>query len=75
MRLPLLAFTTASTALTTARMEETLAKTRLDAAEEAWERLVTKVYGVLFSELGRKPAEQFFTKIRNGSKKDDDGTD
>jgi hypothetical protein len=71
----LLAFKTASATLTSARTEEAMAKTRLDAAEEAWERLMNKVYGILFSELGRKQAEQFFPKVRNGSKKDDDGTD
>jgi 3-methyladenine DNA glycosylase AlkD len=71
----LVAFKDASAALTAARTEEAMAKTRLDAAEEAWERLMNKVYGILFSELGRKRAEQFFPKVRSGAKKDDDDTD
>lgn len=71
----LVAFNDASAALTTARTDESLAKTRLEAAEESWERLMNKVYGILFAELGRKAADQFFPKIRNGSKKDDKDAD
>ncbi len=67
------AFTAATTALTTARTQESLAKTRLDAAEEAWERQMTKVYGILVAELGRKAAEAFFPKTRTSKPKKDDG--
>jgi hypothetical protein len=62
------AFRTASEAVEHALTAEALAFTRLDAAEEAWSNLVTKVYGVLIADLGKKAADRFFPKIR--SKKD-----
>ena len=37
-----------------------LARTMLDA----WERQMTKIYGVLVSELGKAKAERFFPKVR-----------
>ncbi|MDI1452144.1 hypothetical protein [Polyangium sp. 6x1] len=58
------AFTGAAEALIKARTEEALAGTRLEAAEDAWGRLMTKVYGVLLAELGRSAAERFFPKAK-----------
>jgi hypothetical protein len=58
------AFKAGISALSTARTEESLAKTRLESAEEAWEKLMTKVYGILVSELGRAAADSFFPKTR-----------
>jgi hypothetical protein len=66
-------FTAAVDALSKARTEEALASTRLGAAEDAWARLMTKVYGLLISELGRPAAERFFPKAKSGKKKTDDG--
>jgi hypothetical protein len=67
------AFTAAVDALSRARNDEALASTRLGAAEDAWGRLMTKVYGLLISELGRPAAERFFPKAKSGKKKPDDG--
>lgn len=67
-------FKTATNALSTARTLESLAKTRLESAQEAWEKHMTKVYGVLLSELGRQAADAFFPKTRSSkTKKDDSG--
>ncbi|UQA57326.1 hypothetical protein [Polyangium aurulentum] len=66
------AFNAAVDALSKARTEEALASTRLDTAEDAWNRLMTKVYGLLISELGRPAAERFFPKAKVGKKKSDD---
>lgn len=67
------AFTTASETLTKARTEEALAGTRLDAAEESWERLLTKVYGLLVADLGKAAAERFFPKKPKTKKGEDEG--
>jgi len=71
----LAAFNVGTTALTAARTEESLAKTRLEAAEEAWERLMEKVYGLLVADLGRAAAEAFFPKIRTSKPKNDGGNE
>ena len=58
------AFTTATTTLDKARTDESLAATRLDAATEAWERQMEKIYGALTQDLGRMKADRFFPKVR-----------
>jgi hypothetical protein len=68
----LTAFTAAMDALSKARTEEALASTRLDAAEDAWARIMTKVYGLLLSELGRSGAARFFPKPKGSKKKLED---
>jgi hypothetical protein len=69
------AFTAATEALIAARTEESLAKTRLEMAKEAWERHMTKVYGILVSELGRATAEACFPKTHASKATNDDGND
>lgn len=69
------AFKAATTALTAARTQESLAKTRLDAAEETWERLMEKVYGFLVAEVGRAAAEKFFPKTRTSKSKNNGGNE
>lgn len=71
----LVAFKAGTTALTTARNDESLAKTRLESAEEAWERQMTKVYGVLMAEIGRTAAESFFPKTKSAKSKSEDDND
>lgn len=61
-------FQNASTALTQARVQEAMAKTALDAAEDAWDRLMEKMYGELVIQVGRKAAERFFPKLRGKAK-------
>ncbi|MRG97530.1 hypothetical protein [Polyangium spumosum] len=63
------AFTGAVEMLAKARTDEALAGTRLEAAEDEWARLLTKVYGFLLAELGRAAAERFFPKAKSGTKK------
>jgi len=65
-------FAAAMDALAKARTEEALAATRLDAAEDAWARIMTKVYGLLLSELGRGGAARFFPKPKGAKKKIED---
>ncbi len=65
------AFTTGVEMLGKARTEEALAKTRLDAAEEAWDRLMTKTYGVLIGEMSRAAADRFFPKPKSVKSADD----
>jgi hypothetical protein len=67
------AFTAAMNAVSAARTQESLAKTHLEVEEEAWERQMTKVYGILLAELGRPAAEAFFPKTRSSKSKNDDG--
>jgi hypothetical protein len=53
-----------------------IARTRLEVAEEDWARIVNRVYGTLFADLGKKRAEQFFpraTRQRRGEAAGDDG--
>lgn len=71
----IVAFKNATNALHAARTQESLAKTRLESSEEAWERQITKVYGLLMAELGRAAAESFFPKTRSSKSKADDGDD
>lgn len=71
----ILAFKNATTSLNAARNQESLAKTRLDAAEEGWERQMTKVYGLLVAEIGRSAAESFFPKTRTSKSKSEDNND
>lgn len=58
----------ATSALSQARIQEAMAQSALDAAEEDWERLMEKIYGILVSELGRKAAEQFFPRAKSRAK-------
>lgn len=71
----ILAFSAATKTLAAARTQESLAKTRLESAEEAWERQMTKVYGILLAELGRAAAESFFPKARAAKSKSDESND
>jgi hypothetical protein len=71
----IVAFSAATNALATARTQESLAKTRIESAEEAWERQLTKVYGILVAEIGRSSAESFFPKTRTSKSKPEDGND
>jgi hypothetical protein len=57
-------FGAASEAVEQALANQALASTRLDIAEDDWAKLLTKVYGVLLGEFGKKGAERFFPKVR-----------
>jgi hypothetical protein len=60
-------------ALNAARRVKGLSATDLDAAEDAWARLLHRVYGVLIQRFGKGPlAESFFPKMRRSSDKDAD---
>jgi hypothetical protein len=63
------AFQSAAESLAAARTDHALAGTRLEAAEEAWDKLMDKIYGALVSELGRKTAESFFPKTKSAKSK------
>ncbi|UQA57951.1 hypothetical protein [Polyangium aurulentum] len=65
-------FSAAMEALGQARTEAALAETRLAAAEDAWGRLMTKIYGSLLGELGRAPADRFFPKVKSVKKRDEE---
>lgn len=58
------AVTAATTALKKAQMDEALVTKRLKAAEEAFDREVQRVYGVLLAEVGRAAADRFFPRMR-----------
>jgi len=45
----------------------------LQNAEEAWDVLLTKVYGVLLGDVGKAAAEQYFPKIRRTKKNNGEG--
>ena len=69
-------YTGATTALTQAKIQESMAKTDLDQAEEAWNRLMEKIYGTLVAEIGKKAAERFFPRPKGKSKgRDSDAAD
>ena len=59
-------FTAASDKLAKARTDESLAGTRLDAAEDAWATLIEKTYGALVERFGRRKADRFFPRLRRG---------
>lgn len=63
-----IAFKAAVEAVEQALTTEALAFTRLNAAEESWANLVTKVYGALIADVGKKAADRFFPKIRPSKK-------
>lgn len=67
------AFRSGVEAVDQALTAEALASTKLLAAEDAWERLMLKVYGALLGEVGKAAAERFFPKIRSGKKKATEG--
>lgn len=67
----LAAFTGAVAALEKARTEESLAATRLETAEETFDRQIERVYGSLVGELGRAGADRFFPRMSRRDKKDD----
>ncbi|MDC3955849.1 hypothetical protein [Polyangium jinanense] len=69
------AFDDAERALAASLTAESLASTRLDAAEEAFRRLMTKVYGLLVSELGKPAAEKFFPKPSGARRKKGGGSE
>jgi hypothetical protein len=53
-------FTAASNAISDARAAMSVARTDLERALDAWERLMEKVYGTLVGEVGRRAAEGYF---------------
>ena len=65
-------FRAATDALAQARMEASLATTRLDGAIEAWSRLMEKTYGDLVAQVGKAKAERFFPKARNKRKDEEE---
>lgn len=65
------AFQSATQALEQALTAESLAATRLENAEDAWNVLMTKIYGALVADVGKAAAEKYFPKIRNGKKNKD----
>lgn len=65
----LAAFDAAEKALAASLTAESLASTRLDAAEDALRRILIKVYGLLVSELGKPAAEKFFPKPSGARRK------
>ena len=67
------AFQAAVDAVNDAVTAEALASTRLDNAEEAWNVLMTKVYGALVANVGKAAAERYFPKVRSGKKPKSDG--
>jgi hypothetical protein len=69
----LAAFTASVAALEKARTEESLAATRLETAEEAFDRQIERVYGALLSELGRAGADRFFPRVSSRRDKKDGG--
>ena len=71
----LAAFEAAEKALATSLTAESLASTRLDAAEDAFRRLMTKVYGLLVSELGKPAAEKFFPRPSGARRKKGGGSE
>jgi hypothetical protein len=62
------AFRSAAEAVEQALTAESLASTRLRNAKEAWDVLMTKVYGALLADAGKPAAERHFPKIRSGKK-------
>jgi hypothetical protein len=58
------AFTRATAQLAAARTAAAMAGTECDAVEDEWDNLMTKIYGVLISETGKKAAERFFPRSR-----------
>jgi len=62
-------FAAASETLNKTRTDEALAETRLNAATDAWDRLLTKVYGTLVAEVGKAAAERFFPRGKSTKKK------
>lgn len=44
----------------------------LPVAEESWNRLMEKIYGLLLSEFGRKAAERFFPRVKGKVKSKDE---
>lgn len=62
------AFQSAVEAVNTAVGNEAIAATRLTTAEEAWDTLMTKVYGVLVADEGKAGAERYFPKNRRKKK-------
>lgn len=65
----IVAFKEAEKAVEEARTAQSLAATRLARAEDAWNFLMEKIYGLLTSEMGRKRANRFFPKINRSRKK------
>ena len=63
------AFQLATDAVNTALGNEAIAATRLTSAEEAWDVLLTKVYGTLLADEGKAAAERYFPKNRRNKKK------
>lgn len=67
------AFEAGVKAVTDALIAESLAATHLESAEEAWNLLLTKAYGVLVADLGKAGAERYFPKSRRSKKKKSEG--
>ncbi len=63
-------FSTAMENVAKARTAEALAKTHLDAAEEAWGMLMERTYGALVSRVGRKKAERFFPRRKRAQEEE-----
>jgi len=62
------AFRSATEAVEQALTAESLASTRLQNAEDAWNVLMTKAYGALIADVGKPAAERYFPKVRSGKK-------
>jgi hypothetical protein len=63
------AFQTAADAVNEALTAQSVAATHLQTAEDAWAILMTKVYGALVADVGKKEAERYFPKMRSGTTK------
>lgn len=68
LNLGIAAFQGASEAVDQAVNAQSLAATRLQMAEDAWDVLMTKVYGAILAEAGKASAERYFPKNRSGKK-------
>lgn len=67
------AFRTAAEAVGEALTAESVIATRLQNAEEAWDILMTKVYGMLLADIGKAAAERYFPKARSSKKNNAEG--
>ena len=64
-------FNLATAELTEARTAHAMANSECDAAEDDWDALMEKTYGLLISEVGKKAAERFFPRSKRSTNRSD----
>ena len=64
-------FKLATAELAKARTAHAMASSACDAAEDDWDMLMEKTYGLLISEVGKKAAERFFPRSKKKTNPDD----